>query len=78
MKENTEGIIKKYISEKTEIPVEELDSDTMLFEYGITSLQFMEYVVEIENLFDIHLTDRDLNDIYTIRDFVKRIEKVKE
>ena len=75
MKEDIEQKIREYLSKTAEIPAAELDADTMLSEYGITSLQFMECVAEIENIFDIHFSERDLNDIYTIDDFVIKVEK---
>lgn len=75
MAQDIEQKIKEYLSLKVEIPANELDSDAMLSEYGITSLQFMECVAEIENLFDICLSEREMSDIYTINDFVKKVEK---
>lgn len=75
MTQDIEQKIKEYLSLKVEIPANELDSDAMLSEYGITSLQFMECVAEIENLFDICLSEREVSDIYTINDFVKKVEK---
>ena len=79
MEQNIEQKIREYLSETVGIPAAELDADTMLSEYGITSLQFMECVAEIENIFDIHFSERDLNDIYTINDFVKKVrEKTNE
>ena len=75
MTQDIEQKIKEYLSLKVEIPANELNSDAMLSEYGITSLQFMECVAEIENLFDICLSEREMSDIYTINDFVKKVEK---
>lgn len=79
MKQDIEQKIREYLNKISEIPAAELDADTMLYEYGITSLRFMECVAEIENLFDIHLSERDLNDIYSINDFVKKVkDKIDE
>ena len=75
MEQNIEQKIREYLSKIVEIPAAELDADTMLSEYGVTSLQFMEFAAEIESLFDVHLSERDLSDIYTINDFVKKVEK---
>lgn len=75
MEQEIEQKITRFLSEKTEIPAVELDPGAMLTEFGITSLQFLGYVAEIESMFDIRLSERDLNDIYTIRDFAEKVTK---
>ena len=75
MEQEIEQKIKDCLCKTAGLPAEELDPDTMLSEYGITSLQFMGCAAEIESIFDIHLTERDLNDIYTVNDFVDKIGK---
>lgn len=75
MEQEIEQKITRFLSEKTEIPAEELDPGTMLTEFGITSLQFLGYVAEIESMFDIRLSERDLNDIYTIHDLAEKVTK---
>ncbi len=77
MKQDCEKKIKEYFSKKTKISVEELDIDIMMSEYGITSLQFLEYIVEIEDIFEIKFSERDLNNIYSINDLIKCVEGKK-
>lgn len=74
---NYEATIKEYLSKATNLPIEELDSDMMLSEFGITSLQFLQYIAEIEEMFNISFSERELNNIYTINEMVELIERKK-
>lgn len=54
------GEIEKIISRITHCS-ENLNIDSRLREYGVTSLNFMKIVIQIENSFDFQFRDEDIN-----------------
>lgn len=73
MNQDIENKIKQTINKVTKIPIGKINSDATLFEFGVSSLQFFECVVKIEDLFDISFSERDLVDIRTINDVVNKV-----
>lgn len=75
MDQDIENKIKQTISKVTKIPIGKIDSNAPLFEFGVSSLEFLECAVKIEDLFDISFSERDLIDIRTINDVVDKVLK---
>ena len=45
---------------------------------GLNSLELVNLVVELENTFNIHISDDEINNIETVNDAIKVIEKYQK
>jgi len=49
--------------------------DTPLKEYGIDSLDFTEFMLMVENEFDVDIKDKDVDQLKTLNDIIKYLEQ---
>ena len=64
-------ILKKRIGEK------EIDENSNLRSLGIDSLDLVEIVLEVEDMYDVSFDNDELNSFKTVKDVIDAIEKRK-
>jgi acyl carrier protein len=70
--------VKKIIADKLSIDAESIKLESRLAEdFGADSLDAVEIVMNVEDTFDIEVSDDQLTTIKTVKDIVDYIEKVK-
>jgi len=69
--------VKKVIAEALSIDIEINDSDT-LDDLGADSLDGIEIVMDLEERFDVEITDEDVTDATTVHDFIVVVENALE
>ena len=70
--------IRAVIDEHTEGEVELIDSTELVADLGIDSLGVMEVVADIEDKFDITISDSDLRDVTSFGDVIHAITQMLE
>jgi len=70
--------VQKLIADKMSISVESIQPDSSLqADFGADSLDAVEIMMAVEDMFDIDIDDEDLVKIRTVQDIVTHIEKLK-
>jgi acyl carrier protein len=68
--------IKKIISDKTNIDLDKITEDSVLKdELGIDSLDIVEIVMDLEEMFKCTIPDEDYENARTIKDLFKIVEQ---
>jgi len=67
--------LKSQVSAMTELPVEELDEQTHLAEFGIDSLQALELLVMLERTYRIEIPQEDLKHFTTIQNVAELVAR---
>jgi acyl carrier protein len=57
--------------------IDNIYDDVNLYEFGLDSLMLLKVVIEIENLFSIHIEDEEIVDIRTINDISEILSRKK-
>jgi len=74
-----EEILKQIISEVMKVDPREIDTDTTLIEdLGADSLDICRIVINIEERFSLKLPEGAVNKLFTLKDAIEMIKKVKK
>lgn len=68
----------QWLSKKFNCDQNDIDINDQFSELGITSIEFMGFVAELESEFNVTITDRELSDLFTVGDLVNILEKKNE
>lgn len=60
---------------KEKLKIDEIDRDATLSTYGLDSLDVVEFILELEEKFDISFEAEETKDIKTVGDLLTVIEK---
>lgn len=63
------------ISALSDIPKSQVTLQTELATLGITSLDFVEFIVEMERKWNLHFTDAEMDRIKTVGDAIQYVQK---
>jgi|TARA_B100001093_G_scaffold517630_1_gene599794 acyl carrier protein len=67
----------RLISEELRIPKEKISLESNVFDdLNFDSLDSVQIVLELENVFDIDVTDDEIDNIKTIKDIVELVENL--
>lgn len=76
LEEAEQTAIRKIISEKSNIDLEKITDDSVLEdELGIDSLDIVEIVIDLEEIFKCTIPDEDYDNLRTIKDLFKIVEQ---
>ncbi|BGI51468.1 MAG: hypothetical protein BucCj_2240 [Buchnera aphidicola (Ceratovacuna japonica)] len=76
---NTKNIIKNIISKQFKINIKKIKDDFSLEkDANIDSLEKIEFIIRIEEKFDIKIKDREIEKLTTVMDITKYILKKNE
>lgn len=68
--------IKKIISDKSNIDLDKITEDSVLKdELGIDSLDIVEIVMDLEEMFNCSIPDEDYDNARTVKDLFKIVEQ---
>lgn len=71
MEENITTAIKQLFSDKLDCDLNDIKDDTILFiDLGMDELDYIEIIMEIEERYDIYITDSEIDKCVTIKDFI--------
>lgn len=65
------------IADKGCVSIETVTNEKTFAELGFDSLDNVELIMELENVFDVHISDTDMERILTVEDAIKFIESHK-
>ena len=65
--------VRDFIAKQTN--VEDICPDTQLVNLGLDSMSLMMMVIDFETEFGVSISDRQLENIFTVGDLVKLVEK---
>lgn len=69
--------VKALLAEQLDIDEDSITEDTNIIEdLGADSLDVVELMTTLEQEFDLLITDESLNELHTVGDIVKYIEKL--
>lgn len=66
--------VKELISEQLDIEIENIEPETTFEEMDADSLDLVEFVMSLEEEFEIEISDEEIEKIKTVGDVVKYIE----
>lgn len=69
--------LKQLADENLNIDVEDLDFNTKIKDLDIDSIDLLDFIMTIEEKYDIEFSDEELDQIGTLDDIVNLIEKKK-
>jgi acyl carrier protein len=69
--------VRHRLSESLDVPEDEITVDTPLAEFADDSPRLVEYVMEIEEEFDLSLSEEEVQKIQTVGDVIRLIEARK-
>ena len=70
---------KEIVAQYCEVPAEEMTNDMRFREdLGFSSLDFMSFLGELEDNFDIELEEEDAVEVRTIEEALELLEKLQE
>ncbi|MDO4281580.1 MAG: acyl carrier protein [Peptococcaceae bacterium] len=68
--------VKKSLSEILSCDADSIDMDTDLAkDLGVDSIDSVELIMEVEEIYDIHISDKDAAELTTVGDVVEYIEE---
>lgn len=67
---------KKILSKR--VDNQEIDENSNLRSLGIDSLDLVEIVLEVEDMYDVSFENEELNSFKTVKDVIDAIEKRKK
>jgi acyl carrier protein len=70
--------LKNIFSDKFIIEVYDIDMAISFKEYDIDSLDFVEFMLMIEDEFDMEISDKDAENLKNLGDVLKYLENVKD
>jgi acyl carrier protein len=70
--------IKGILNWKFDIPDEEISSSASWGNLGLDSLDVVELTMEVEKEYGIELPDLEIEKCYTLGDFIKLVERIKD
>jgi acyl carrier protein len=73
MEENKKTIVRNLIKEK--LGKDEIDETATLATYGLDSLDVMEFLMDLENKFDVRFEGEDLAKVKTVGELLKIIDE---
>lgn len=76
MKTEIENILKESIARQKMLSVEDISLDSPLEELGITSLDSISLVFDIEDKYGIEIPNEALKQLRTVQDIVDGVEKL--
>lgn len=62
------------VEEILDISVDEIDFDEQISEYNIDSIDMLDFIMAVEDKYDIEFADDELDEIETFSDVVSLIE----
>lgn len=65
------GVVDELFRRQLQVP--QLDPDVPLVDYGLDSVRSIEAVIELESVFDVHISDDEAASMQTLRDVVEQI-----
>jgi len=69
--------ITRIISEELRIPKEDIKPDSHLFDdLNFDSLDSVQIVLELENAFDIEVSDDEIDNIKTVKDIIDLVDNL--
>ncbi len=68
--------IAEIISEKFEIPIEEIQPDSKFYDLNIDSLDVVDLIMDLENKYAITMRDEDTEKVRTVQELVATVEKL--
>ena len=74
MNQSIEQVVKDAISRQKRCDVEGITLDSVLSDLGVTSLDAITIVYDIEEAFDVEVPNDQLDSLETVRDIVQGIE----
>ncbi len=76
---NNEKVFKDLIAQYSDVAAEDITND-MSFreELGLSSLDFMSFLGDLEDTFDIELDEKKALEIMTVGDALKYLDEVQE
>jgi len=76
MKHEIEQVLKESIARQKMLSAEEITLDSSLEELGITSLDAITLVFDIEDQYGIEVPNEKLKQLRTVKDIVEGVEKL--
>jgi len=76
MKTELEQTLKKSIARQKMLSIEDISLDSSLEELGVTSLDSISLVFDIEDKYGIEIPNEALKQLRTVRDIVEGVEKL--
>jgi len=76
MKHEIEQVLKESIARQKMLSAEEITLDSSLEELGITSLDAITLVFDIEDKYGIEVPNEKLKQLRTVKDIVEGVEKL--
>ena len=76
MKEDIEQTLKESIARQKMLSIDEISLDSSLEELGITSLDSISLVFDIEDKYGIEVPNEELKRLRTVRDIVEGVENL--
>ncbi|GGO10136.1 hypothetical protein GCM10010116_20420 [Microbispora rosea subsp. aerata] len=67
-------VVDELFCRRLQVPA--LDPDAPLVDYGLDSVRAIELVVEMESLFDVHISDEQAASMLTLRDVVATVNEL--
>ena len=74
MNQSIEQVVKDAISRQKRCDVEDITLDSVLSDLGVTSLDAITIVYDIEEAFDVEVPNDQLDSLETVRDIVDGIQ----
>ena len=69
--------IKKIIAEKCNVPIEKIETDTLLAEIAEDSISKIDFLFEIEKTLGKKIPEQDILEMETVGDLLHAINKLK-
>jgi len=76
MKRDIEQTLKESIARLKMLSVEEIELDSRLDELGISSLDSISLVFDIEDKYGVEVPNEELKKLRTVRDIVEGVERL--
>ncbi len=76
MKEDIEQTLKESIARQKMLSIDEISLDSSLEELGITSLDSISLVFDIEDKYGIEVPNEELKRLRTVRDIVEGVDRL--